>query len=121
MEFSYCNNTDSPIKSLLGIIGQPTGSFTSILFLVGCMQISFSSPQLSSYSLNTSLGGNVSNTAMTSFVVPSESVQIYQPKRGCILQFDPKTSFNVLQVYLTDSYTNAPISVGEWSCNFLVS
>ena len=117
--------TNSPLKSVLGIIGQPTGSFITNLFLVGTVSIGFSSPQLSNYSLNTTLGPDVSNTAIISFVIPVESgflqVQTYKSKRGCVLQFDTKTSFNVLQVYLTDVNSNTAINIGEWSCNFLVS
>jgi hypothetical protein len=114
--------TTSPVNRILGVIGYPTGSFTTSLFLVGPTQLGFNSPQLQSFSYN-----NAGQHALVAGVIPVTSgnldVQFFEPHRNeWMLAFEPRLSFNLFQVNITDNRSgNAAEGLGEWSAVFVVS
>lgn len=113
--------TNSPMGTILGIIGNPSGSFTSNLFLVGPLQLAVVSPQLQCFSYNS-----YPTTTRVCGVIPVNSgfmdVQYFEPFREWQLEFLPRISFNFLQLSFMNNQTGQPAyGMGEWSCTFVVS
>lgn len=112
--------TRSPLNCILGVIGSPTGSFTTNLFLLGPLQLAFNSPELNCFSYNS-----IGNTAPVCGVIPvtagNMQIQYFEPFREWTLDFQPRICFNFLQVNLTDNRNGSPAEgLGEWCCTFIV-
>ena len=112
--------TNSTMNRVLGLLGSETGSFTSTLFLVGPLQLGIQSPTLSCLSYNSN-----GTTAAVLGVIPVNSgfleVQYYDPDRDWQLKFEPRVSFNLLNIIITDNRTGLLAEgLGEWCCSFVV-
>lgn len=112
---------NSSILRVLGLLGGETGSFTSTLFLVGCLQLAVQSPTLSCFSYNTN-----GSTAAVLGIVPVNvgymEVEFYEPDRDWQLEFKPRISFNLLNIIINDNRTGLLAEgLGEWACVFIVS
>ena len=110
--------TASSMNRVLGVIGTPSGSFSTNLFLVGPLQLAFNSQQLQVKSYNS-----FPNTNWVSGTIPVNSgyleVQLWEPQRGWQLEFT-QFMFNVLEVTITNAQNAELVNIGEWSCTFLV-
>ena len=116
---SISNNVSS-MNRVLGLLGSESGSFTSTLFLVGPLQLGIQSPTLSCSSYNSN-----GTTAAVLGVIPVNSgfleVQYYDPDRDWQLKFEPRVSFNLLNIIITDNRTGLVAEgLGEWCAAFVV-
>jgi hypothetical protein len=110
----------SSMNRVLGILGAPSGTFTSTLFLVCPMYLAFMCPQLNVQSYNS-----FASTAPVCGVIPVlqgfMSMNCFEPKREWQLNFEPRITFNLMEVNIVDNSSgNLAEGMGEWSCCFVV-
>lgn len=113
--------TASPMNRILGIVGTPSGSFTTNLFLTGVTVLALMSPQLNTFSYNS-----YPSTQPVCGVIPVTSGYMtssyYEPAREWSINFHPRLSFNFLQINWADNRNgHAADGMGEWSASFIVT
>jgi hypothetical protein len=111
----------STMNRVLGLNGGETGSFTSLLLLVGPLQLAITSPELSRFSYNTN-----GTTFAILGIIPVNSahlqVQYQEPFRDWSLKFRPVCTCNELTIEVRDNRTGLfAENMGEWCCTFVTT
>jgi hypothetical protein len=113
--------TSSTMNRILGLVGTPSGNFTSTLFLVGPTQLALLSDQFNCFSYNS-----FASTNRVCGIIPVTQgfmqMQFYEPSKDWIVKFEPFISFNNLGIRFVDNCTGYPAEgMGEWCATFIVS
>lgn len=111
---------DGTMRSILGLIGSPSGNFTSLLYLIGATQLAILCPELQRSSYNS-----FPSTNPVIGTIPVQSgfmqIQTYEPSRAWEINFEPRVQFNALSMQIMDAHTGEVVNIGEWSATFVVS